>query len=106
MLQVQREGTDVTLVGYGKMVGYNLEAAEQLEKEGISCEVSRHLTQEERSVCIKDMIHMTSLHWRGTSAACYLQLMRHSPSVLIVQRGQCRARFLHHLEHLCCYSSF
>ena len=39
-LQVQREGTDVTLVGYGKMVGYNLEAAEQLEKEGISCEVS------------------------------------------------------------------
>lgn len=40
MMQVQREGTDVTLVGYGKMVGYNLEAAEQLEKEGISCEVS------------------------------------------------------------------
>ena len=40
-LQVQREGTDVTLVGYGKMVGYNLKAAEQLEKEGISCEVSQ-----------------------------------------------------------------
>ena len=39
-MQVQREGTDVTLVGYGKMVGYNLDAAEQLEKEGISCEVS------------------------------------------------------------------
>lgn len=39
-LQVQREGTDVTLVGYGKMVGFNLKAAEQLEKEGISCEVS------------------------------------------------------------------
>lgn len=39
-LQVQKEGTDVTLVGYGKMVGYNLEAAEELQKEGISCEVS------------------------------------------------------------------
>ena len=43
-LKVQREGTDVTLVGYGKMVGYNLEAAEQLEKEGISCEVSHFKT--------------------------------------------------------------
>lgn len=43
-LQVQREGTDVTLVGYGKMVGYNLKAAEQLEKEGISCEVSLEST--------------------------------------------------------------
>lgn len=31
----------MTLVGYGKMVGYNLKAAEQLEKEGISCEVSQ-----------------------------------------------------------------
>ncbi len=30
----------MTLVGYGKMVGYNLEAAEELQKEGISCEVS------------------------------------------------------------------
>ena len=38
-LQIQREGTDVTLVGYGKMVGYNLDAAEELQKEGISCEV-------------------------------------------------------------------
>ncbi len=35
-LQVQKEGTDVTLVGYGKMVGYNLDAAEELQKEGIS----------------------------------------------------------------------
>ena len=29
----------MTLVGYGKMVGYNLDAAEELQKEGISCEV-------------------------------------------------------------------
>jgi pyruvate dehydrogenase E1 component beta subunit len=37
--QVMREGTDVTLVAFGKLVGYNLKVAEELEKEGISCEV-------------------------------------------------------------------
>ena len=39
-MQVQREGKDITLVGFGKMVGYNLDAAKELEKEGISAEVS------------------------------------------------------------------
>ena len=34
-----RSGTDVTLVAFGKLVGYNLKAAELLEQEGISCEV-------------------------------------------------------------------
>ena len=38
-----REGTDVTLVAFGKLVGYNLKVAEELEKEGISCEVCRHI---------------------------------------------------------------
>ena len=38
-LQVMREGTDVTLLAFGKLVGYNLKVAEELEKEGISCEV-------------------------------------------------------------------
>lgn len=42
--QVMREGTDITLVGFGKMVGYNLKAAELLEKEGISCEVCLCIT--------------------------------------------------------------
>ena len=37
--QVMREGTDVTLLAFGKLVGYNLKVAEELEKEGISCEV-------------------------------------------------------------------
>eukprot|EP00887_Chlorella_sp_A99_P006168 scaffold3.g6168.t1 len=37
--KVMREGDSVTLVGFGKMVGYNLKAAEMLEREGISCEV-------------------------------------------------------------------
>jgi len=34
-----REGSDITLVSFGKLVGYSLQAAEMLEKDGISCEV-------------------------------------------------------------------
>lgn len=34
-----REGIDVTLVAFGKMVGHNLKAAEILVNDGISCEV-------------------------------------------------------------------
>ncbi|MEO0882704.1 MAG: pyruvate dehydrogenase complex E1 component subunit beta [Pseudomonadota bacterium] len=36
---VKREGTDVTIVGYSRMVGFALEAAEALAAEGISAEV-------------------------------------------------------------------
>jgi pyruvate dehydrogenase E1 component beta subunit len=36
---VRREGTDVTLVSFNKMVLEALKAAEELEKEGISAEV-------------------------------------------------------------------
>ena len=38
--QVMRAGSDVTLVAFGKMVGYCLKAAELLEAEGVSAEVS------------------------------------------------------------------
>lgn len=38
-----REGTDVSLIAFGKLVGYNLKAAEILEKEGISCEVCNQM---------------------------------------------------------------
>ena len=31
----------MTLVSFGKLVGYDLEVAEKLEKEGISVEVTR-----------------------------------------------------------------
>lgn len=34
-----REGTDVTLVGFSRNVLYSLEAAEELQKQGISAEV-------------------------------------------------------------------
>jgi pyruvate dehydrogenase E1 component beta subunit len=37
--KVRREGSDVTLVAYSRMVGFALKAAEELEKEGISAEV-------------------------------------------------------------------
>ncbi|MBU5637165.1 alpha-ketoacid dehydrogenase subunit beta [Geomonas sp. Red69] len=36
---VMREGEQVTLVGYGRMAILALQAAQQLEKDGISCEV-------------------------------------------------------------------
>lgn len=34
-----REGSNVTLISFGKMVGFCLKAAEELEREGVSCEV-------------------------------------------------------------------
>ena len=37
--KVQREGKDVTLVTYSKMVSYSMQAAAQLEKEGIDVEI-------------------------------------------------------------------
>lgn len=37
--KVRREGTDVTIVAYSRMVGFALEAAELLAKEGINAEV-------------------------------------------------------------------
>ncbi|KAF5320705.1 hypothetical protein D9619_000877 [Psilocybe cf. subviscida] len=37
--KVEREGSDVTLVGHSKMVSHCMEAAEQLAKEGIKAEV-------------------------------------------------------------------
>lgn len=37
--KVQREGKDVTIVTYSKMVSYSMQAAAQLEKEGIDVEI-------------------------------------------------------------------
>jgi pyruvate dehydrogenase E1 component beta subunit len=37
--RVRREGSDVTIVSYSRMLSICLQAAEQLEQEGISCEV-------------------------------------------------------------------
>ena len=37
--KIMREGSDVTLIAFSKMVGYCLKAAEELEKDGIKAEV-------------------------------------------------------------------
>ncbi|GAB5029853.1 pyruvate dehydrogenase [Nannochloropsis oceanica] len=37
--KIERAGTDVSIVTFSRMVGYSLEAAKLLEKEGISAEV-------------------------------------------------------------------
>lgn len=37
--EVKREGTDVTIVSFGKIIKEAFKAAEELEKEGISCEI-------------------------------------------------------------------
>lgn len=37
--QVEREGSDVTIVAHSKMVTHSLEAADELAKEGIKAEV-------------------------------------------------------------------
>ena len=37
--KIMREGKDVTIVAFSKMVGDALLAAEKLSREGISCEV-------------------------------------------------------------------
>lgn len=37
--KVMRQGKDITITSYSKMLGFSLQAAEQLAKEGIDCEV-------------------------------------------------------------------
>ena len=37
--EIKREGTDVTIVSFGKIIKEAYKAADELEKEGISCEV-------------------------------------------------------------------
>ena len=37
--KIEREGTDVTIVGFSRILNWCMEAAQQLEKEGISVEV-------------------------------------------------------------------
>jgi pyruvate dehydrogenase E1 component beta subunit len=39
LADIKREGSDVTIVSFGKIMKVALAAAEELEKDGISCEV-------------------------------------------------------------------
>lgn len=55
---VEREGTDITITAFSKMVGHALKAAEELQKEGISVEVLnlRSLRPLDRESIIKSVI--------------------------------------------------
>ena len=37
--KIERAGTDVTIVAFSKMVGFSLQAADELAKQGVSAEV-------------------------------------------------------------------
>ena len=69
--QVMREGKDVTLVAFGKLVGYNLKAAAELEKEGISCEVSS-ISSSFKSACVN--VWVALLHDDMKPGSCMLTL--------------------------------
>jgi pyruvate dehydrogenase E1 component beta subunit len=56
--KIERQGTDVTITAFAKMVGFSLEAAEILQKEhGISCEVInlRSIRPLDRDLIIKSV---------------------------------------------------
>ena len=61
--KVMREGTDVTLVAFSKMVGYSLEAAEVLASKGISAEVInlRTLRPLDRDTIMKSIAKTTRI---------------------------------------------
>ena len=61
--KVMREGTDVSIVAFSKMVGYSLEAAEVLASKGISAEVInlRTLRPLDRETIAKSIIKTTRL---------------------------------------------
>ena len=58
-----REGKHVTIVGYSRNVKYSLEAAAQLEKEGISCEVInlRTIKPMDRDCIVESVMKTTRL---------------------------------------------
>lgn len=80
--QVMREGTDVTLVSFGKLVGYDLQVAEKLEKEGISVEARAYIC----TLCTP-YIHFRTEREGGDSAAA--RRRRHGAARAPAERLPC-----------------
>lgn len=61
--KIMREGKHVTIVAYSRSVKYSLQAAEQLAKEGISCEVInlRTIKPLDRDAIVKSVIKTSRL---------------------------------------------
>lgn len=61
--KTEKEGTDVSIVTFSKMVGVSLKIAEDLEKEGISCEVInlRTIRPLDRNAVIKTVMKTNRL---------------------------------------------
>lgn len=61
--KIMRQGKHVTIVAYSRNVKYSLEAAAQLEKEGISCEVInlRSIRPLDRETIVKSVMKTSRL---------------------------------------------
>lgn len=61
--KIMREGKHVTIVAYSRSVKYSLQAAEELAKEGISCEVVnlRTIKPLDRDTIVKSVIKTNRL---------------------------------------------
>lgn len=73
--KIEREGTDVTVVTFSKMVGVSLEVAKQLATEGISVEVInlRYDSQISKAILLIPIIHLILI---AISSASYLDMNR------------------------------
>jgi hypothetical protein len=69
--KVMRPGKDVTIVAFSKMVGFSLEAADQLAKEGIDAEVGLSISASVKyRVCGKAHVFLCS-NMSLMFGACY-----------------------------------
>lgn len=65
-----REGKDLTLIAFGKLVGYNLKAAEILAEEGIDAEVGPSYRRTLTAMCISHMVNRTGMRLAAYGSCC------------------------------------
>ena len=64
--KIQRAGTDISLVAHSIGVGFAMDAAELLAKEGISCEVINRSEQTHQFHLFRWSTFAPSAHWTWT----------------------------------------